>query len=79
MEIVLSAVEKGGDYPIAHDLNFAAARYEAKHSIVGPPCTALARHSRGELRLIWIGGILDVQEPEACPASHPEGVRSCTW
>ncbi|KAI9875370.1 MAG: hypothetical protein M1830_008573 [Pleopsidium flavum] len=33
MEIVLSAVEKGGDNPIAHDLNFAAARYEAKHPI----------------------------------------------
>ncbi len=41
MEIVLSAVEKGGDYPIAHDLNFAAARYEAKHTIVGLPRTLL--------------------------------------
>lgn len=38
MEIVLSAVEKGGEYPIAHDLNFAAARYEAKHPIVGWTC-----------------------------------------
>ena len=45
MEIVLSAVEKGGDYPIAHDLNFAAARYEAKHSIVGLPCKDLAGYS----------------------------------
>ena len=35
MEIVLTAVEKGGEYTIAHDLNFAAARYEAKHIIVG--------------------------------------------
>lgn len=41
MEIVLSAVEKGGDYPIAHDLNFAAARYEAKHPIVGRLYTVL--------------------------------------
>jgi len=42
MEIILSAVEKGGDYPITHDLNFAAAKYEAKHAIVGLPCTVPA-------------------------------------
>lgn len=79
MEIVLSAVEKGGDYPIAHDLNFAAAKYEAKHAIVGLPCTALASHSRGELWLMWIDGVLDVQEPEACPAGRSERIGSRTW
>lgn len=52
MEIVLSAVEKGGDYPIAHDLNFAAARYEAKHSIVGLPCTDLTVYYRSNLELM---------------------------
>ena len=34
MEIVLTAVEKGGDYPISHDLNFQSTRYESKHTIV---------------------------------------------
>ena len=34
MEIVLTAVEKGGDYPIAHDLNFQNEVYEAKHVLV---------------------------------------------
>ncbi|KAI9733351.1 MAG: hypothetical protein M1834_003435 [Cirrosporium novae-zelandiae] len=33
MEIVLTAAEKGGDYPIAHDLNFQSNRYEAMHTI----------------------------------------------
>ncbi len=35
MEIVLSAVDKGGDHALAHDLNFQTERYEAKHPIVG--------------------------------------------
>jgi len=33
MQIVLSAVHKGGEHPIVHDLNFASERYEAKHTI----------------------------------------------
>lgn len=33
MEIVLSAVDKGGEHALAHDLNFQAERYEAKHLI----------------------------------------------
>ncbi|KAI9794900.1 MAG: hypothetical protein M1833_007347 [Piccolia ochrophora] len=33
MEIVLTAVERGGDYTIPHDLNFQSERYEAKHTI----------------------------------------------
>lgn len=34
MEIMLSAVDKGGDHTLAHDLNFQTERYEAKHPIV---------------------------------------------
>lgn len=34
MEIVLTAVEKGGDYSIAHDLNFQSELYESKHVLV---------------------------------------------
>lgn len=34
MEIVLSSLEKGGDHSLAHDLNFQAERYEAKHQLV---------------------------------------------
>ena len=34
MEIILTAVEKGGDHPIKHDLNFQHERYEANHVIV---------------------------------------------
>ncbi|MCJ1298688.1 hypothetical protein MMC08_001478 [Hypocenomyce scalaris] len=33
MEIVLSAVDKGGEFPIPHDLNFQSTRYESKHQI----------------------------------------------
>lgn len=34
MEIILAAIDKGGDHTIAHDLNFQAERYEAKHTLV---------------------------------------------
>lgn len=34
MEIVLSAVDKGGEFSIPHDLNFHTTRYETKHTIV---------------------------------------------
>ncbi|KAI9850058.1 MAG: hypothetical protein M1838_006138 [Thelocarpon superellum] len=33
MDIVLTGVERGGDHPIKHDLNFGSERYEAKHVI----------------------------------------------
>ncbi|KAI9816830.1 MAG: hypothetical protein M1827_001475 [Pycnora praestabilis] len=33
MEIVMTAIDKGGDHPVAHDLNFQSGRYEAKHII----------------------------------------------
>ena len=37
MLITLTAIDKGGDFPIAHDLNFRSERYETKHTIVGLP------------------------------------------
>ena len=36
MTIVLSALDKGGDHSLQHDLNFQAERYEAKHPLVSP-------------------------------------------
>ena len=35
MSIVLTAVGKGGDHTLEHDLNFQSERYEAKHQVVG--------------------------------------------
>ena len=46
MEIILTAIDKGGEYPLTHDLNFQSARYEAKHTIVGTILPAMTR-SRG--------------------------------
>ena len=34
MTIVLTAIGKGGDHTLDHDLNFQADRYEAKHQVV---------------------------------------------
>jgi transcription initiation factor IIF auxiliary subunit len=42
MQIVLSAVEKGGDYTISHDLNFQHNSYDAKHTIVRMAIPVLA-------------------------------------
>ncbi|KAH8626614.1 SAS complex,SAS5 subunit/transcription initiation factor IID,subunit 14 [Alternaria alternata] len=33
MTIVLTAIGKGGDHTLDHDLNFQAERYEAKHQV----------------------------------------------
>lgn len=38
MTIVLSAIGKGGDHTLDHDLNFQAERYEAKHQVVSTNC-----------------------------------------
>jgi transcription initiation factor IIF auxiliary subunit len=37
MTIVLTAVGKGGDHTLDHDLNFQSERYEAKHQVVSAP------------------------------------------
>lgn len=34
MQITLSALHKGGEFPLHHDLNFSHGEYEAKHTIV---------------------------------------------
>ncbi len=34
MTIVLTAIGKGGDHTLEHDLNFQQERYEAKHQVV---------------------------------------------
>lgn len=36
MEVVLHAIDKGGDHSIRHDLNFQKNKYESVHSIVSP-------------------------------------------
>lgn len=34
MRIIVSAIDKGGDHELSHDLNFQQERYEAEHKIV---------------------------------------------
>ena len=34
MRIIVSAIDKGGDNELVHDLNFQSEQYEAKHTIV---------------------------------------------
>jgi len=34
MEVVLHAIDKGGDHSIRHDLNFQKNKYESVHPIV---------------------------------------------
>lgn len=34
MRIIVSAIDKGGDHELLHDLNFQKERYEAEHKIV---------------------------------------------
>ena len=34
MEIVLHAIDRGGEHSLTHDLNFRSARYEALHTVV---------------------------------------------
>ena len=42
MQIILTAVEKGGDHTIVHDLNFQSTQYEAKHVVVSEPSAELS-------------------------------------
>jgi transcription initiation factor IIF auxiliary subunit len=48
MNIVLTAVGKGGDHTLAHDLNFQSERYEAKHQVVSEACLY-----GPSIRLMW--------------------------
>lgn len=34
LRIIVSAIDKGGDHELLHDLNFQKERYEAEHKIV---------------------------------------------
>lgn len=43
IEIVLTAMDKGGEYPLVHDLNFQSNRYEAKHTIVSSGSSLVIR------------------------------------
>lgn len=45
MEIILAAIDKGGDHTVAHDLNFQAERYEAKHVLVSLWNFVTSKHS----------------------------------
>lgn len=45
MEIILAAIDKGGDHTVAHDLNFQAERYEAKHVLVSLWYLLTSKHS----------------------------------
>lgn len=37
MKVVLSAIDRGGDHTLHHDLNFKDERYETLHPIVSLP------------------------------------------
>ena len=69
MEIVFTGVDKGGDHPIFHDLNFQEQRYEAKHVIVRTKLIATRFHSN----MI----VTDLQEPQAWPHEFAQGKRTC--
>ena len=36
-------MDKGGEYPLVHDLNFQSNRYEAKHTIVSSYSSPVGR------------------------------------
>ena len=42
MQIVLTAVDKGGDQTVDHDLNFQNERYESRHVLVSLSAYLLA-------------------------------------
>lgn len=42
MRITVTAIDKGGDHELLHDLNFQKERYEAEHKIVSIPPLMLA-------------------------------------
>ena len=45
MLITLTAIDKGGEYAIPHDLNFQQEKYESKHQIVRLPlCSNTVAH-----------------------------------
>ena len=64
MEIVLSAVDKGGDHALTHDLNFQTERYDAKHTIVD---SSQSVNKPQETALIRV--VTDLQESQARPLS----------
>ena len=61
MEIVLSAVDKGGDHALTHDLNFQTERYDAKHTIVSSSTDT----SKYWEKTMLIRHMVDLQEPQA--------------
>lgn len=73
MEIVLSAVDKGGEFPIQHDLNFHTTRYETKHTIVSQVAHEPAS---GNTLLTWASRLwgTDIQEPQARCSGRVEGI-----
>lgn len=62
MTIVLTAVHKGGDHTLEHDLNFQSERYEAKHTVT-------FRNPKPDLLAIL---------QESGPAGDANGVRGKT-
>lgn len=75
MEIILSAVDKGGEFSIPHDLNFHTTRYETKHTIVS---SAAREPSYRNALLIWalVAVSVDNQESQAGTFGCVEGIRS---
>lgn len=73
MRIIVSAIDKGGDHELSHDLNFQQERYEAEHKIV----SALGRRACNLDPPADATSIkIDVQEPQAQPTRETQGIRS---
>ncbi len=74
MEIVLSAIDKGGDHALAHDLNFQTERYEAKHPVVS------SSHSQASLKETTLILLMsDLQKPQARSSSSTQRIRPYVW
>jgi transcription initiation factor IIF auxiliary subunit len=68
MSIVLTAVGKGGDHTLAHDLNFQSERYEAKHQVVSAACVPWRKNTANML-------MTDLPESQARPRRPSPRVR----
>ena len=76
MEIILTAIDKGGEFPMAHDLNFQSNRYEAKHTIVSLWLQHEPRDHWAEASTLTRA---DLQKSQTWPIELAERVWSCTW
>jgi len=61
MEVVLHAIDKGGDHSIRHDLNFQKNKYESVHPIVSLSAFSSARRLLRLIAELTLDPLLDLQ------------------